>query len=624
MYFTETKDLSKELASVAFYHSDFRNIIIHYFTIPVLLLGTLMLPLQFVFGSPVGHLITLIYFLKYFYWDPFVAVIWVLMLTLLIPVSQMILENTASPDVVVILFFFGSLFFTVFFSFIIGSYIFEGKNPSRNIYRELVLYPFYFVILALFSKGYKRELYEQVKKETENFYLPWLTRNYPETNKKLYPNDVLSINNLTMYNWAKNIEINPEYRFFPKSLKEVKDIIKLAKQKCKKVCMIGEGHSWSPMASTKDYLIDVRMLRKISVDKEKNLVTIQPGVSIAELDAELRKHDLCVPTNVVLTSVRYGGVISTGCHGAGWNNRPLSDLVISVVLITSDGEEKKINENQMDLLNAVRVSLGTMGFVYEMTLQVLPMYNLRMIDRRVKMNDVMSNPENLKNIMTSEHEMCEMFWFPFSDSMWMKTWDKTDEPSTLSYIKQTKIDVIQFFETYIGIIWYKFLTRFSTQTERVVPIITRTVGRYSNIVGPVPDLVHYRKFIEDGVCYNTEFAIKADKDWKNVCEMWNKVVKLINEYKKINKFPVNLCIEMRICKNSKAWLSPCIGEEGDFFAYIEVISYINTPGWNEAARDIAEEMMDLGGKPHWAKMYQVVDKEKMNPHIRLSWGSFQL
>ena len=83
--------------------------------------------------------------------------------------------------------------------------------------------------------------------------------------------------------------------------------------------------------------------------RQKLLVTVQvtqckfrfsrvkPGVTIRELDTALTRAGLCLPTNVVLKSVRYGGVIATGCHGAGWDNPCLSDFVVQVKMVNCYG-----------------------------------------------------------------------------------------------------------------------------------------------------------------------------------------------------------------------------------------------------------------------------------------------
>lgn len=117
-------------------------------------------------------------------------------------------------------------------------------------------------------------------------------------------------------------------------------------------------------------------------------------------------------------------------------------------------------------------------------------------------------------------------------------------------------------------------------------------------------MIHYRKFIESVRCYNTEFAVPLGDNYENIIKAWRAIVKIVEEYKQNEEYPINICIEMRVCKNryscylteklilfSEALLAPCWGKEGERFAYIEVISYLNTPGHQEASRKISYELM---------------------------------
>ena len=95
------------------------------------------------------------------------------------------------------------------------------------------------------------------------------------------------------------------------------------------------------------------------------------GVTIGELDRALRKSGLVVPTNVVLRSVTYGGVIATGCHGPGWDCQTLSDLVESMTIVLASGEVVTFSEETHgpEMMNAIRLNLGLFGIIHEMTLR---------------------------------------------------------------------------------------------------------------------------------------------------------------------------------------------------------------------------------------------------------------
>jgi hypothetical protein len=66
-------------------------------------------------------------------------------------------------------------------------------------------------------------------------------------------------------------------------------------------------------------------------------VRMESGATVAEVDAALQARGLVIPTNVVLSSVRYGGLIATGCHGSGRHQPPLSDFVEAMEVVDGRG-----------------------------------------------------------------------------------------------------------------------------------------------------------------------------------------------------------------------------------------------------------------------------------------------
>ena len=72
------------------------------------------------------------------------------------------------------------------------------------------------------------------------------------------------------------------------------------------------------------------------------------------------KHNLCVPTNVILTCVRYSGVIVTGSHGTGWNNPPVCDSLTAMTLINSNGEVESYSAETHgeDFVKEISVNFG--------------------------------------------------------------------------------------------------------------------------------------------------------------------------------------------------------------------------------------------------------------------------
>lgn len=126
-------------------------------------------------------------------------------------------------------------------------------------------------------------------------------------------------------NWARTQSCTPAVTYYPATLNNLVEIVRRARHAGHRVRAAGRGHSSGPLSVTDGSLVVVGGLHRIGpIDPLKREVTIESGVTIGALDRALRRYGLAVPTNVVLTSVQYGGVIATGCHGAGWDRPTLS------------------------------------------------------------------------------------------------------------------------------------------------------------------------------------------------------------------------------------------------------------------------------------------------------------
>ena len=187
-------------------------------------------------------------------------------------------------------------------------------------------------------------------------------------------------------NWARSQECRPERVFYPRTLEDLQAIVRAAAASGRRVSIAGRGHTMGPLSLTDEFVIDSVHLNRIGpVDVERRLVTVESGVSVAELDRVLRRHGLAMPTNVVLTSVRYGGIVATGCHGAGWDCQTISDLVDSMTIVTHTGEVVRFSEatHGPDVMNAVRCNLGTLGVIHDLTFRVEPDFHLVAVDEHL-------------------------------------------------------------------------------------------------------------------------------------------------------------------------------------------------------------------------------------------------
>ena len=107
-------------------------------------------------------------------------------------------------------------------------------------------------------------------------------------------------------------------------------------------------------------------------DPQRPLLIAEAGATNQQMNAVLAQHGLTLPFNVVLESVRIGGLVATGSHGSGWEMPTLSDLVEAIEIVNAAGELicYRAETHGPQVMNAVRVSLGMFGLIYRVHLRV--------------------------------------------------------------------------------------------------------------------------------------------------------------------------------------------------------------------------------------------------------------
>ncbi len=122
-------------------------------------------------------------------------------------------------------------------------------------------------------------------------------------------------------------------------------------------------------------IIDMTGLDRIThVDVHNYTVTAEAGVRLGALGAELAEHGLELVGNHDQMERTLGGAIASPCIGAGIGDKAayLSTQVVSLKIVTAVGKLMKVTHQQHHLLNALRLSYGLLGAIYEVTLRVRP------------------------------------------------------------------------------------------------------------------------------------------------------------------------------------------------------------------------------------------------------------
>lgn len=165
-------------------------------------------------------------------------------------------------------------------------------------------------------------------------------------------------------NWGENVMIYG-CTITPKSIDDVIEAV----LKYERLIVVASGHSFvypcnhtandtSENCSFGIISLVQNMNKIISVDKEKLIVEVEGGITLAELASSLAKEGLALENSPSLLQVTAAGCFATGTHGTGVKNHALTDLCESLTIVCGDGVVRKVYpRSQHDTLYVFLVSI---------------------------------------------------------------------------------------------------------------------------------------------------------------------------------------------------------------------------------------------------------------------------
>lgn len=176
------------------------------------------------------------------------------------------------------------------------------------------------------------------------------------------------------HNWAGNVVFEAARIHRPETLDEARRIVAAAEQ----VKVLGSGHSFNRIADTSgDLLVLDGLPRRLEVAADRRTVTVTGGFRYAELARELQIHGLALANLASLPHISVAGSCATGTHGSGNDLPGLASSVTALRLVTSEGELVDLSPaDDPERFAGAVVSLGALGAVVGLTLAVEPAFEV--------------------------------------------------------------------------------------------------------------------------------------------------------------------------------------------------------------------------------------------------------
>lgn len=144
------------------------------------------------------------------------------------------------------------------------------------------------------------------------------------------------------------------------------------------VAVRGGGHNGAGLGSCDGGLvIDLRLMKGIRVDAEKQQVRVQAGCTQGEVDAATHPHGLAVPAGII-SSTGIAGLALGGGHGYLSRKYGLTiDNLIEAELVLASGEKVKASEDENPgLFWAIRGGGGNFGVVTSFLFRAHPVHTV--------------------------------------------------------------------------------------------------------------------------------------------------------------------------------------------------------------------------------------------------------
>ncbi|XP_061966672.1 probable L-gulonolactone oxidase 6 [Populus nigra] len=156
--------------------------------------------------------------------------------------------------------------------------------------------------------------------------------------------------------------------------------------------------------------------RTLEIDVQSMKMSVESGVTLRQLINEAAKAGLALPYSPYWWGLTIGGLLSTGAHGSTlWGKgSAIHDYVVALTIISPGGPEdgyakvRSLDESNSTELNAAKVSLGVLGVISKVTLQLQPLF-------KRSISYVVKKDADLGDEVASfgrQHEFADITWYP--------------------------------------------------------------------------------------------------------------------------------------------------------------------------------------------------------------------
>jgi FAD-linked oxidoreductase len=387
-------------------------------------------------------------------------------------------------------------------------------------------------------------------------------------------------------NWGRSESVRPVLAARPSTVDEVVAVVRFAGENGLSVKAIGAGHSFTAIAVAPGIQLDLGGLEGLrEVDPATGRVTLGAGTRLHRLPALLGPHGLGLENMGDIDRQTIAGAVSTGTHGTGARFRGLAAQVVAVTLVTGDGSILRVSESEnAELLPAVKLGLGALGILVDITLQCVPAFLLSAVER----------PEPLEHVLESFEERAdatdhfEFYWFPHTTVALTKNNTRLDasEPRHPLPVLSEWVEDRLVSNGLLSMI---------CALGHIAPAVTPPINRLAT------RLTGNRAFTDHApaVFVSPRTTRFREMEYALPRHEVPGALRAIDALVESRGWRISFPVEVRVAASDDIWLSTAQGRET---GYIAVHRYFRDDH-REYFAGVEAIMRERGGRPHWGKIH---------------------
>ncbi|HYI95004.1 MAG TPA: NAD-dependent epimerase/dehydratase family protein [Bryobacteraceae bacterium] len=389
------------------------------------------------------------------------------------------------------------------------------------------------------------------------------------------------------------LPFQPSALAHPERESDIVQCIAVAREGGLRARAIGSLHSQCAVADTEGVCIVLDRYKQI-LAVNGNLVTVEAGITLTELNEELARHNLALPILGSITAQTVSGAISTATHGGALRHGALSDYVERLRLVRADGTIFELARSSPNF-DASVVSFGLLGVISSVTLRCVPAFTLRSSSLVADAADVFARFDEYQR----SAEFVDMMYFPVADKVEVLTIERTGEglvPQTPT-VRHTQPGALGRAAHYLQLKVVRGVASVLLCSITLQRIAAKAVvgGVYRTTAGPSHTVL---AFNGNGPAIRSPMII-GDMEVAIPYDQASTALSVLRDhFQRTRRFPL-IPVHIRASARSAQWLSPAYERE---VCWIELCSY---PRNSSLFEEVQALLAPFNFRFHWGKFAPV-------------------